>query len=64
MDYEHPEGNGQPDWAIDPKEMFQFDPNIDEFGDYVNILSILGVLDETPHISPIHTLLINQHVFQ
>ena len=36
LDYEHPENNGEPDWAIGPNENFQFDPNFDEFGDYVN----------------------------
>ena len=42
LDYEHPENNGEPDWAIDPNKNFQFDPNFDEFGDYVNrSLSIL-----------------------
>ena len=29
LDYEHPENNGEPDWAIDPNENFQFDPNFD-----------------------------------
>ena len=49
VDYEHPGNNGESDWAIDPNENFQFDPNVDEFGDYVNIsLSILDILDETP----------------
>ena len=44
---------------------FQFDPNFDEFGDYVNrSLTILDTLDETPPISPIHNLLVNKHVFQ
>ena len=53
--YEHPENNGEPDWAIDPNETFQFDPNFDEFGDCGNrALSILDILDETPKISPIH----------
>ena len=65
LDYEHPENNGEPDWAIDPNEKFQFDPNFDEFGDYVNrSLSILDILDETPKTSPIHNLLANKHVFQ
>ena len=65
LDYEHPENNGEPDWAIDPNEKFQFDPNFDEFGDYVNrSLSILDILDETPKASPIHNLLVNKHVFQ
>ena len=65
LDYEHPENNGEPDWAIDPNENFQFDPNFDEFGDYVNrSLSILDILDETPTISPILNLLVSKHVFQ
>ena len=43
----------------------RFDPNFDEFGDYVNRSpSILYTLDETPPISPIHNLLVNKHVFQ
>ena len=65
MDYEHPENTREPDWVIDPNEIFQFDPNFDEFGDYVNrSLSILDILDETPKPSPIHNLLVNKHVFQ
>ena len=53
MDYEHPENNGEPDWSIDPNENFQFDPNFDEFGDYVSrSLSILDTLDDKP---PQHT---------
>ena len=65
MDYEHPQNNGEPGRAIDPNENFQFDPNFDEFDDYVyRSLSILDVLDETPQISPIHNLLVNKHVFQ
>ena len=65
LDYEHPENNGEPDWAIDPTKNFQFDLNFDEFGDYVNrSLFILDILDETPPISPIHNLLVNKHVFQ
>ena len=65
LDYEHPENNGEPDWAIDATKNFQFDPNFDEFGDYVNrSLSIIDTLDKTPPISPIHNLLVNKHVFQ
>ena len=49
LDFEHPEDNVEPDWANDPNEKFQFDPNFDEFGDYVNrSLSILDILDDTP----------------
>ena len=33
LNYEHPEDNGEPDWAIDLNEMSQFDQNSDEFGD-------------------------------
>ena len=65
LDYEHPENNGECDWAIDANKNFQFDPNFDEFGDYVNrSLSILDILDDTPPISPIHKLMVNKHVFQ
>ena len=65
LDYEHPEDNGKPDWAIDPNERFQFDPNMNEFGNYGNrSLSILDILDETPQISPTLNLLVNKHVFQ
>ena len=65
MDYEHPENNGEPDWARDPNENFQVDPNFDEFGDYVNrSLSIVDILDETSTISPIHNILVNKHVFK
>ena len=65
LDYEHPEDNGEHAWAIDPNERFQFDPNFDEFGDYVNgSLSVLDILNETPPISPTHNLLVNKHVFQ
>ena len=47
LDYEHPENNGEHDWAIDSNENFQFDPNFDEFGDYVNrSLSILDILEK------------------
>ena len=49
LDPEHPENNGEPDWAIDPNENFQFDSIFDEFDNYVNrSLSILDILDETP----------------
>ena len=62
LDYEHPEGNGEPDWAIDLNERFQFDPNFDDFGDYVNrSLCILDILDDRPQFSPTHNLLVNKH---
>ena len=65
LDFKHPENNGEPDWAIDHNKNFQFDPNFDGFGDYVNrSLSSLDILDETPPISPIHNPFINKHVFQ
>ena len=62
LDYEHSEDNGEPDWAIHPNERFRFDPNFDEFGDYVNgSLFILDILDDTPQIPPTHNLLVNKH---
>ena len=65
LDYEHPQNNGKPDCVIDHNENFWFDPNFDEFGDYVNrSLSILDILDETPKITLIDKLLVNEHVFQ
>ena len=65
LDYEHPENNGEPDWDIDPNKNFQFDPNFDEFGDYINrSQSILDILDDTLPISPIYKLMVNKHVFQ
>ena len=30
MYYQHPDDNGEPDWAIDLNERFQFDPNFDD----------------------------------
>ena len=64
LDYEHPEDNGEPDWAINPNDRFQFDPNFDEFGDYVNrSLPILDKQDKTPQISPTHNLLVNNMYF-
>ena len=36
LDYEHLEDTGEPDWANHLNEGFQFEPNFDEFGDYVN----------------------------
>ena len=55
---------GEPDWAIDSNERFQFDPNFHEFGDDVNrSLSIFDILDDTPQISQTHHLLVNKHAF-
>ena len=36
LEYVHPEDIGEPDWANDLNERFQFDPKFDEFGDYAN----------------------------
>ena len=56
LDYVHPEDNGEPDWTNDPTEKFQFDPNFDEFDDYIN-----RSLSITPQISSTHNLLVNKH---
>ena len=64
LDYEHPEDNGEPDWANDLNERFQFDSNSDEFGDYVNrSLSVFDILNDTPQTSSTHNLLVNKHAF-
>ena len=64
MDYGHLEDNGEPDWPINPNGRFQFDPDFDEFGDYVDrSLSILVILDDTPQISQTHNLLVDKHTF-
>ena len=65
LDYKHLENNGEPDWAIDPNENFQFDHNLMN----LVIMSIdhclfLDIFDETPPISPIHKLMVNEHVLQ
>ena len=55
----------QPDWANDPTETFQFDPNFNESGDYVDrSLSILDRLDDTPQISSTHNLVITIYAFK
>ena len=64
LDYDYPEDNGDPDWAIDPMKCLSLIIFFDEYGDYVIIsLSILDILDDTPQISPTHNLLVNKHVF-
>ena len=65
LDYVQPEDNGEPDWANDPTERFQFDANFDELGDYVNrSLSILDILDDAHQTSLTHNLLGNKHAFK
>ena len=65
LDYVHPENNREPDSVNDPTEWFQFDPNFDEFGDYVNrSLSILDILDDTLQISSTHNILVKKHTFK
>ena len=56
LDYVYPEKNRDSDWTNDPTEIFQFDP---EFDDYVN-----KSFSITPQISSTHDLLVNQHTTQ
>ena len=61
LDYVHPDGNGKPSWTTDPNDRSQFDPNFDEFGDYVNrAIQFLNILDDTPQASSAHNLCANK----
>ena len=58
----HPDENGEPSWTTDPNDRSQFDPNFDEFGDYVNrAVQILNILDDTPQTSSAHDLCAYKH---
>ena len=49
-------------WTTDPNDRSQFDPNFDEFGDYVNrAIQFLNILDDTPQASSAHNLCANKH---
>ena len=62
LDYVHPDGNGEPLWTTDPNDRSQFDPNFDEFGDYVSkTIQILNILDDTLQTSSAHNLCANKH---
>ena len=66
LDYTHPSGDGEPPWSNNPDEIFAFDPNFDEFGDYtqraIHSLSILD--DSSSTLTPFSTIMTNQHVFR
>ena len=62
LDYVHPDGNGEPSWTTDPYDRSQFDPNSDEFGDYVNrAIQIVNTFDDMPQTSSAHNLCANKH---
>ena len=62
LDCVHPEDNGEPDWANDPSEKFQLDPNFDEFGEYVNRSLFLTYLMIHPKLHQLITYwFINMH---
>ena len=64
FDYTHPSGDGEPPWSNDPNEIFAFDPNFDEFGDYTQrAIQTLSILDDSPlPLTPCLTIIANQHV--
>ena len=37
LHYTHPSSDGEPPWSNDPNERFAFDPNFDEYGDYIEM---------------------------
>ena len=57
LDYTHPSGDGEPPWSNDPDERFAFDPNFDEFGDYIQrAIKALSILDDsTSTLTPCST---------
>ena len=55
LDYVHQDSDAEPSWTTDPNDRSQFDPNFDEFGDYVNtVIQILNILVDTPQTSSAH----------
>ena len=64
MDYTHPSVDGEPPWSNDPDERFAFDPNSDEFGDYIQrAIQTLSILDDSSStLTPCSTLMTNQHL--
>ena len=48
MDYTHPSGDGECPWSNDPDERVAFDPNLDEFGDYTQmVIQRLCIFDDS-----------------
>ena len=64
LDYTHPSGDGEPPWSNDPDEIFAFDLNFDEFGDYTQMaIQTLSILDDSSiPLTPTSTFRANQHV--
>ena len=62
LDYTHPSGDWEPPWSSDPDERFAFDPNFDEFGDYIQrAIQTLSILDDLSRANQ-HVIRSNQHV--
>ena len=64
LDYTHPSDDGEPPWSNDPDEIFAFDLNFEEFGDYTQMaIQILSILDDSSiPLTPTSTFRANQHV--
>ena len=57
LDYVHPITYGYPSWATDPSVSNQWDPRIDECGNFQNsIVQTLSTLSESP------TITVHKHV--
>ena len=53
-------------WSNDPNERSAFDPNFDEFGDYIKrAIQTLSILDDSSYtLTPCPTFMANQHEFR
>ena len=62
----HPSGDREPPWSNEPDEIFAFDPNFDEYGDYTRrAIQTLSILDDSSStLTPCPTLITNQHEFR
>ena len=64
LDYTHPSGDGEPPWSNDPDEIYAFDHNFDDFGDYTQrAIQTLTILDDSSTtLTTCSNLRANQHV--
>ena len=63
LDYTHPSDDGEPSWSNDPDEIYAFDPNFDEFGDYTQraIQTLRFLDDSSSSLTPRSNYIATQH---